>query len=81
MCLLYSKGIVNSCYFTLFLIKHTYEIVFHLLLGLFELFLHLIAQILLLFLKFFYSFIQYFNMQFELLLYFNMISYFGLVLL
>lgn len=81
MGLRHSQRIVYSRYLTLLLVQNANEIVLDLLLRLFEVFLHLALEVFLLLVKLFYSFIEYLDVQLELLLYFDVVAHLGLVLL
>ena len=81
MSLRHSQRVVDPSYFTLLLVKDANEIVFDLLLRLFEFLLHLVPEVFFLLIELFYSFVQHLDVQLELLLHFDVVADLCLVLL
>ena len=75
------KFTVNPGNFTLFLIQDVLELVFKLLLSLFEIIFGVKHQFISFFVELFYSFVENFNMELQLLLNFNVVAHLCLVLL
>jgi len=72
---------INSGDLTLLLIQNALELELQFLFGLTSFLVHRILELFFFLLKLFNSFIQYLNVQFQLLLHFDMVSYFCFVLL
>jgi hypothetical protein len=81
LCLTNLKLFIDPGYLTLFLIKNSLQFLFQFLLIGFKLVRNLKSNFFFLFFELFNLFIEDLNVEFELLLHFDMVSDFGLILL